>query len=128
MDNLLTINNITKKFGSFYANNRISFGIKKGEILTVLGENGAGKSTLMKVLFGLETPEQGQIILNDIETTIKSPQDAISKGIGMVHQHFMLVPSLTVAENIILGVEPAKSKLFIDMNKAVEISNEIADK
>jgi len=70
MDNLLTINNITKKFGSFYANNRISFGIKKGEILTVLGENGAGKSTLMKVLFGLETPEQGQIILNDIETTI----------------------------------------------------------
>lgn len=126
---VLQMNNIMKIYpNGVVAVEDVTLELIKGEIHALLGENGAGKSTLMKVLFGLETPEQGQIILNDIETTIKSPQDAISKGIGMVHQHFMLVPSLTVAENIILGVEPAKSKLFIDMNKAVEISNEIADK
>lgn len=91
----------------------------------MLGENGAGKSTLMKVLFGLEAPDQGEIILKGQPTTIKSPQDAISKGIGMVHQHFMLVPSLTVAENIILGVAPKKG-LFIDMDKAVKAAEDIA--
>ena len=100
------------------ANEDVTLELQKGEIHALLGENGAGKSTLMKVLFGIETPDQGKIILNGQEVTIKSPQDAISKGIGMVHQHFMLVPSLTVAENIILGVEPKKG-LFIDFNKAV---------
>lgn len=126
---VLQMNNIMKIYpNGVVAVEDVTLELIKGEIHALLGENGAGKSTLMKVLFGLETPEQGQIILNDIETTIKSPQDAISKGIGMVHQHFMLVPSLTVAENIILGVEPAKSKLFIDMNKAVEVSSEIAEK
>ena len=79
------------------ANEDVSLDLKKGEIHALLGENGAGKSTLMKVLFGIETPDQGKILLNGTETTIKSPQDAISKGIGMVHQHFMLLPSLTVA-------------------------------
>ena len=88
------------------ANEDVSLELKKGEIHALLGENGAGKSTLMKVLFGIETPDQGKILLNGKETVIRSPQDAIEKGIGMVHQHFMLVPSLTVAENIILGVEP----------------------
>ena len=97
------------------ANEDVSLELKKGEIHALLGENGAGKSTLMKVLFGIETPDQGKILLNGKETVIRSPQDAIEKGIGMVHQHFMLVPSLTVAENIILGVEPRKQKLFIDM-------------
>ena len=105
----------------------VSFELEKGEIHALLGENGAGKSTLMKVLFGLESPEQGQIILNGEEITLKSPQDAIKKGIGMFHQHFMLVPSLTVAENIVLGIEP-KSNLFIDMDKAVEVSDSIAKK
>ena len=85
------------------ANEDVSLELKKGEIHALLGENGAGKSTLMKVLFGIETPDQGKILLNGKETVIRSPQDAIEKGIGMVHQHFMLVPSLTVAENIILG-------------------------
>ena len=79
----------------------------------------------MKVLFGIEAPDQGEILLNGQQTTIRSPQDAISKGIGMVHQHFMLVPSLTVAENIILGVAPKKGP-FIDMDKAVEAASNIA--
>lgn len=126
---VLQMNNIMKIYpNGVVAVEDVTFELIKGEIHALLGENGAGKSTLMKVLFGLESPEQGLIILNDVETDMKSPQDAISKGIGMVHQHFMLVPSLTVAENIILGVEPAKGKVFIDMNKAVEISREIAEK
>lgn len=126
---VLQMNNIMKIYpNGVVAVEDVTFELIKGEIHALLGENGAGKSTLMKVLFGLESPEQGQIILNDSETTMKSPQDAISKGIGMVHQHFMLVSSLTVAENIILGVEPTKSKMFIDMNKAIEISTEIAEK
>ncbi len=110
------------------ANEDVSLELKKGEIHALLGENGAGKSTLMKVLFGIESPDQGKILLNGKETTIRSPQDAIAKGIGMVHQHFMLLPSLTVAENIILGVEPRKSKLFIDMKQAIRSAKEIADK
>lgn len=109
------------------ANEDVSLELKKGEIHALLGENGAGKSTLMKVLFGIESPDEGKIILNGSEVTIKSPQDAISKGIGMVHQHFMLVPSLTVAENIILGVEPKKG-LFINMKQAVEEARSIAEK
>ena len=110
------------------ANEDVSLDLKKGESHALLGENGAGKSTLMKVLFGIETPDQGKILLNGTETTIKSPQDAISKGIGMVHQHFMLLPSLTVAENIILGVEPRKKKFFIDMKQAIRSAKEIAEK
>lgn len=110
------------------ANKDVSLELKKGEIHALLGENGAGKSTLMKVLFGIEPPDQGKIILNGRETAIRSPQDAISKGIGMVHQHFMLLPSLTVAENIILGVEPRKKKFFIDMKQAVKAASEIAEK
>lgn len=105
----------------------VSLELEKGEIHALLGENGAGKSTLMKVLFGLESPEQGKILLNGEEITLRSPQDAIKKGIGMVHQHFMLVPSLTVAENIVLGVEPKKS-LFINMDEAIEISDSISKK
>lgn len=110
------------------ANEDVTIELEKGEIHALLGENGAGKSTLMKVLFGIESPDKGRILLNGKETVIKSSQDAISKGIGMVHQHFMLVPSLTVAENIILGVAPKKAGLFIDMGKAVEISKELAEK
>lgn len=110
------------------ANEDVSLELQKGEIHALLGENGAGKSTLMKVLFGIEMPDQGKILLNGRETVIKSPQDAISKGIGMVHQHFMLLPSLTVAENIILGVEPRKNKLFIDMKQAIAAAGAIADK
>ena len=125
---VLSMEHIMKIYGNgVVANEDVSLDLKKGEIHALLGENGAGKSTLMKVLFGIESPDEGRIILNGQEVTIKSPQDAISKGIGMVHQHFMLVPSLTVAENIILGVEPKKG-LFINMNEAVEQAKGIAEK
>ncbi|MEL7648167.1 MAG: ABC transporter ATP-binding protein [Sedimentibacter sp.] len=127
-EKVLQMNNMMKIYpNGVVAVEDVTFELEKGEIHALLGENGAGKSTLMKVLFGIEAPEQGQIILNGTETTIKSPQDAIKKGIGMVHQHFMLVPSLTVAENIVLGTEPKKS-MFIDMDKAVELSGQIAEK
>lgn len=128
MDNqvVLQMNHIMKIYGNgVVANEDVSLELQKGEIHALLGENGAGKSTLMKVLFGIESPDQGDIILKGQKTAIRSPQDAISKGIGMVHQHFMLVPSLTVAENIILGVAPKKG-LFIDMDKAVEAAQNIA--
>ncbi len=129
MNKVLQMKNIMKIYANgVVANEDVTFELEKGEIHSLLGENGAGKSTLMKILFGIEAPEQGEIILRGEKTTIKSPQDAISKGIGMVHQHFMLVPSLTVAENIILGTEPKKGGLFIDMNKAIKISEEIAKK
>lgn len=124
---VLQMNHIMKIYSNgVVANEDVSIELEKGEIHALLGENGAGKSTLMKVLFGLESPDQGQILLNGQETVMKSPQDAISKGIGMVHQHFMLVPSLTVAENIILGIEPKKHYLFTDMEQAVKVSGEIA--
>ncbi len=128
MDNqsLLQMNHIMKIYGNgVVANEDVSLELRRGEIHALLGENGAGKSTLMKVLFGIEAPDQGEILLKGSPVTIKSPQHAISLGIGMVHQHFMLVPSLTVAENIILGVAPKKG-LFIDMGKAVSAAEKIA--
>ncbi len=126
--NVLEMKNIMKIYpNGVVAVEDVTLELQKGEIHALLGENGAGKSTLMKVLFGLESSEQGKIILNGVEITLKSPLEAIKKGIGMVHQHFMLVPSLTVAENIVLGIEP-KSSIFVDTNKAVEISQELAKK
>ncbi|MFA9422483.1 MAG: ABC transporter ATP-binding protein [Sedimentibacter sp.] len=128
-DKVLQMNNIMKIYpNGVVAVEDVTFELEKGEIHALLGENGAGKSTLMKVLFGIESPEQGEIFLNGTKTIVKSPQDAISKGIGMVHQHFMLVPSLTVAENIVLGIEPKKNKMFIDMDKAIEVSKEITER
>ena len=96
---------ITKRFGGVLANDSINFKVKKGEIHALVGENGAGKSTLMKILYGLYQPDSGNILINGKEKSILSPSDAISLGIGMVHQHFMLVGTLTVLENIILGDE-----------------------
>ncbi|HHZ02599.1 MAG TPA: ABC transporter ATP-binding protein [Tissierellia bacterium] len=127
-DKVLQMKNIMKIYpNGVVAVEDVSFELEKGEIHALLGENGAGKSTLMKVLFGIESPEQGDIILNGNKVSIKSPLEAIKMGIGMVHQHFMLVPSLTVAENIVLGVEPKKSNLFIDEEKAFKLSKEIAE-
>ncbi len=126
--NVLEMKNIMKIYpNGVVAVEDVTLELQKGEIHALLGENGAGKSTLMKVLFGLESPEQGEIILNGVEIKLKSPLEAIKKGIGMVHQHFMLVPSLTVAENIMLGIEP-KTSIFFDMKKAIEISKELAIK
>ena len=119
---------ITKVYpNGIAANQGVDFDVKKGEIHALMGENGAGKSTLMKMLFGLEQPTDGEIFVNGEKVNLSSPTVAISKGIGMVHQHFMLVPSLTVAENMVLGMEP-KSKGFIDSKKAVQITEEYAKK
>lgn len=119
---------ITKVYpNGIAANQSVDFSVNKGEIHALMGENGAGKSTLMKMLFGLEQPTDGEIVINGEKVALTSPSVAISKGIGMVHQHFMLVPSLTVAENIVLGMEPKKG-LFIDYNKAVAITKEYSEK
>ena len=96
---------ITKVYpNGIAANQGVDFSVRKGEIHALMGENGAGKSTLMKMLFGLEQPTEGEIVINGETVSLTSPTVAISEGIGMVHQHFMLVPSLTVAENIVLGM------------------------
>ena len=101
----LRLEEITKKFGSFVANDNISFDIESGKIHAILGENGAGKTTLMNILNGLYQPDKGQIYLQNKPVNIKSAHAAIQSGIGMIHQHFMLVPQLSVAENIILGID-----------------------
>jgi simple sugar transport system ATP-binding protein len=105
-DNLaLEVRNITKRFPGVIANDRVNFTLKKGEIHALLGENGAGKSTLMNVIYGLYSPEEGEFFIDGQPAEINNPHDAIAAGIGMVHQHFMLVPVFSVAENIILGSE-----------------------
>ena len=110
------------------ANQGVDFSVRRGEIHALMGENGAGKSTLMKILFGLEQPTEGEIRIKGEPVSFSSPNAAIAHGIGMVHQHFMLVPSLTVAENIVLGMVPKKSGMFIDFKKAIELTNEYAEK
>ena len=124
-DYVVQMKGITKVYpNGIAANQGVDLNIRRGEIHALMGENGAGKSTLMKMLFGLEQPTEGEIWVNGEKVNLSSPTVAISKGIGMVHQHFMLVPSLTVAENMVLGMVPKKSGLFIDKKKAVELTEE----
>ncbi len=104
---------IVKRFPSVVANDGVSFGVAQGEIHALLGENGAGKSTLMNILYGLYQPDEGQVLVGGEPVQFASPRDAIARGIGMVHQHFMLVPPLTVTENIMLGAESRRG-LFLD--------------
>jgi simple sugar transport system ATP-binding protein len=110
--------NITKRYPGVVANNKISLDVKAGEIHALLGENGAGKTTLMNVLFGLARPDEGEILLDGQAVQIADPADAITRGIGMVHQHFMLIPVLTVAENILLGAETMANAIFLDRREA----------
>jgi general nucleoside transport system ATP-binding protein len=105
---ILEVRNITKRFPGVLANDRVSFSLNEGEILAFLGENGAGKSTLMNILYGLYTPDEGDVAIRGEPAEIHEPNDAISLGIGMVHQHFQLVPVFSVAENIVMGTEPAR--------------------
>ncbi len=106
---VLELREITKKFGPVVANDRVDFDLHAGEVHALLGENGAGKSTLMSVLYGLYSPTSGEILVDGRPVAINSPNDAIGLGIGMVHQHFMFIPVMTVTENIVLGNEPVKS-------------------
>ena len=127
-DEVLRMEHITKIYSNgFIANQDVTFGVGKNEIHALVGENGAGKTTLMKVLFGMEPSQEGKIFINGQEEKLQNPLHAISKGVGMVHQHFMLLPSLTVAENVTLGVEPTKGALY-DFDRAVKETQEIADK
>jgi ABC-type uncharacterized transport system ATPase subunit len=114
----LQMSGITKRYPGVVANNQISLDVKAGEIHALLGENGAGKTTLMNILFGLARPDEGEILLDGKPVQIADPADAISRGIGMVHQHFMLIPVLTVAENILLGAETMADSIFLDRREA----------
>ncbi len=115
----LELKNISKTFGQFKANDGINLKVSSGEVHAILGENGAGKSTLMKIIFGLYTPDAGgEIFINGEKTRISSPRFAIKKGIGMLHQHFMLVRPFTILQNIILGIEPRNTFGMIDYQKA----------
>ena len=125
---VIEMKNITKKFGDFVANDNIDLTVHKGEIHALLGENGAGKSTLMNVLYGLYEPTSGEIYLNGNKVDITNPSIAIKNGIGMVHQHFMLVETFTVVENIILGMETTKSLGVVDIEKATKEVEEISKK
>lgn len=123
----IRMNNITKTFPGVVANNNVSFELCKGEIHALLGENGAGKSTLMNVLYGLCEPDNGEIYINDKEVKVTEPNVAIEHGIGMVHQHFMLVEKFTVLENIILGAEIEKNGV-LDLKKATEEISALSEK
>lgn len=125
-DEVLRMEQITKVYGNgVVANKDVDFNLRRGEIHALMGENGAGKSTLMNILFGLEQPSRGQIILNGKEVKLDNSAKALALGIGMVHQHFMLVPSLTVAENLILGNEPTRG-ILTDMKYACKKVDELA--
>ena len=123
----LELRRITKRFGSLVANDAIDFELRRGEIHALLGENGAGKSTLMNVLYGLHQPDEGEIRLDGEPVKIESARRAIALGIGMVHQHFMLVPVMTVAENLVLGSEPSNGPL-LDYKAAATATRELSER
>src|SRR5919109_5685254 len=110
----LELRGITKRFPGVVANDAVDFDLRRGEIHALLGENGAGKSTLMNVVYGLYTPDEGEIRVKGEPVTIDSPSTAIEHGLGMVHQHFMLIPVMTVAENIVLATEPRRGAVLLD--------------
>jgi len=124
----LELRGITKKFGTLIANDNVNLVVEPGQIHCLLGENGAGKSTLMNVLFGLYQADGGQILLDEKSVKFSGPGDAMAAGIGMVHQHFMLIPVFTVAENVILGHEPTKYGGFLDVEAARKQVREISDR
>jgi simple sugar transport system ATP-binding protein len=128
MDAALELRGITKRFGRIVANDRVDFDLRPGEVHALLGENGAGKSTLMSILYGLYRPDEGEVIVDGRPVTIDSPSRAIELGIGMVHQHFMLVPVMTVAENIVLAGEPRTRGGLLDVRAAAARVRELSDR
>ena len=128
MPPVLELKGITKQFPGVLANDNVNLTLNRGEIHALLGENGAGKSTLMNILYGLYTPTKGEIFINGQKVVFNGPMDAIRSGIGMVHQHFMLVPVLTVAENVMLGQESIRNGIFLDRKVVAERITEISQK
>ncbi len=127
MPPVLQLRGITKRFPGVLANDHIDLELEEGQVLALLGENGAGKSTLMNILYGLYHPDEGEIYIRGEKVSIHGPSDAIRLGIGMVHQHFMLVPVLTVTENVMLGMESIRNGLVLDRTKASKRIREISD-
>jgi len=124
---VLELRGITKRFPGVLANDRVDFDLRRGEIHALLGENGAGKSTLMNILYGLYTPDEGEIVVRGEAVRMSSPREAIERGIGMVHQHFMLIPVMTVAENIVLAVEPTRAGGLLDYRAASRTVSALAE-
>ena len=131
-DYIIEMNHITKRFPGIVANDDVSIQVKKGEIYALLGENGAGKSTLMSMLFGMYEPDEGEIIIRGEKVKIESPNHATRLNIGMVHQHFKLVSNYTIAENIVMGMEPVKKTFGIfktlDQKRANEEIRALSEK
>ena len=124
----LELRGITKRFPGVLANDQVDFDLKPGEVHALLGENGAGKSTLMNIVYGLYRPDEGEIEVHGKPVSIHSPKDAIEHGIGMVHQHFMLIPVMTVAENMVLASEPRRNGVLLDYGGAVERVRDISSR
>ena len=127
MEYAVRMRGISKQFPRVLANDKVDFDVYRGEIHALVGENGAGKSTLMNILYGLYAPTEGEIEIGGETVRMQNALDAIRHGIGMVHQHFMLVPRLTVAENIVLGKEPRKKRMFFDFRQAVRQVEEVCE-
>ncbi len=125
-ETIVSFQHVSMQFPGVLANHDVSLDIRKGEVFALVGENGAGKSTLMNILYGMNTPTSGKVFIKGQEMKSFSPSEAISRGVGMVHQHFMLVPSFTVAQNIVLGREPKKSALY-DFRKAKAITENLVE-
>jgi simple sugar transport system ATP-binding protein len=125
---LLELRGITKRFPGVLANDAVDFDLHRGEVHALLGENGAGKSTLMNILYGLYTPDEGEILLNGSPIDLGSTRAAIEHGIGMVHQHFMLIPVMTVSENIVLATEPRKAGVLLDYDTARRRVRELSER
>src|ERR1051326_5185266 len=123
---MIELRNITKRFGAVLANDRVSFSVPPGTIHAIVGENGAGKSTAMRIAYGFYTADSGEILVNGQPQQIRTPHDAIALGIGMLHQHFMLVEPMTVAENIVLGAEPGNAA-SLDLKKAAAEIRKVSD-
>src|SRR6059058_1605700 len=125
---LLELRGITKRFPGVLANDDVNLDLRHGEVHALLGENGAGKSTLMNILYGLYTPDQGEILLRGKQIDVGSTKASIEHGIGMVHQHFMLIPVMTVAENIVLATEPRHAGVLLDYGAARKRVRELSDR
>lgn len=126
-DTIIKFENISMQFPGVLANDNVSFDIEKGEVFALVGENGAGKSTLMNILYGINTPTNGNVYIKGKKMEKHTPSEAIENGVGMVHQHFMLVPSFTVAQNIALSKEPRKHRFFYDLKGAEKATQDLVD-